>query len=116
MSAKRILILDELDVKPGMSGAVRKAYLEGYRPGAENRGMKLVSAWQHPPAIDIVELAGTQFYLWSVEGEAGWWKQRLSRKPDGSDERTDKEAFWQSLDRMLLGRKRRTLTDMPGGK
>lgn len=113
MSVGRVLILDELDVKPGMSSRIRKAYRDHYRPAAERRGMKLVSAWQHPPAIDIAELPATLFYLWSVNGEAGWWKQRLSRKPDGSDERADKDAFWQSLGPMLLGRKRRVLTEMP---
>ena len=111
--AQRILILDEIDVKPGMTAHVRNAYREGYLPGAQARGMVLEAAWQHPPAIDIPELPATLFYLWSVEGEAGWWKQRLSRKPDGSDEREDKHGFWQSIAPMTLGRKRRMLTDQP---
>ena len=34
----RVLILDEIDVKPGMTGAVRDAYRTAYRPGAEARG------------------------------------------------------------------------------
>jgi hypothetical protein len=107
----RILILDEIEAKPGKASAVREAYRQGYIPAAKARGMVLEHAWQHPPALDIAELPATLFWLWSVEGEAGWWKQRLSRRPDGSDEREDKLAFWQGLAPMIAGRKRRMLTD-----
>ena len=110
-TAQRVLILDEIEVKPGMTGEVRDAYRTSYRPGAEARGMVLEAAWQHPPAIDIPELPATLFYLWSVDGAPGWWRQRLSRTPDGADEREAKLAFWQSLAPMTLGRKRRMLTD-----
>lgn len=107
----RILILDEIEAKPGMAAQVREAYRRDYAPAAMARGMVLEAAWQHPPAIDIAELPATLFWLWSVEGEAGWWRQRLSRKPDGSDEREDKLAFWQGLAPLISGRKRRMLTD-----
>lgn len=110
----RILILDEIDVKPGMTAAVRQAYRENYRPGAEARGMVLEAAWQHPPAIDVAELPATLFYLWTVEGQAGWWRQRLSRTPAGVDEREAKMAFWQSIAPMTNGRRRRMLTDQEG--
>jgi hypothetical protein len=113
--ARRILILDEIEAKPGMAAQVREAYRRDYVPAAKARGMVLEAAWQNPPAIDIAELPATLFWLWSVEGEAGWWKQRLSRKADGSDEREDKMAFWQALAPLTLGRKRRMLTDQPGG-
>jgi hypothetical protein len=108
---RQILILDEIEAKPGMAAAVREAYRQDYAPAARARGMTLEAAWQHPPAIDIPELPATLFWLWSVEGEAGWWKQRLSRKADGADEREDKLAFWQGLAPMIAGRKRRMLTD-----
>lgn len=112
---RRVLILDEIDVKPGMTAAVRRAYNENYRPGAEARGMVLHGAWQHPPAIDVAELPATLFYLWAVDGEAGWWRQRLSRTADGLDQREAKAAFWQSIAPMTTGRKRRMLTDQEGG-
>lgn len=111
---RRILILDEVETRPGMALAVREAYRADYIPAAKARGMKLEAAWQHPPAIDIAELPATLFWLWSVEGEAGWWQQRLSRKPDGSDEREEKLAFWQQLAPLTLSRKRRMLTDQAG--
>lgn len=110
----RILILDEIEAKPGVAAQVREAYRRDYLPAARARGMTLEAAWQSPPAIDIAELPATLFWLWSVEGEAGWWKQRLSRKADGSDEREDKAGFWQSLEPLILSRKRRMLTDQQG--
>jgi hypothetical protein len=113
--ARRILILDEIEAKPGMAGPVRDAYHADYVPGAKARGMVLEGAWQHPPAIEIKELAATLFWLWSVEGEAGWWKQRLSRNPDGSDEREDKAAFWQKIAPLIQRRQRRMLTDQQEG-
>ena len=112
-SAQRIYILDEIEVKPGHTAKVRTVYRTRYQPGAKARGMVLEAEWQNPPAIDVPELPATLFYLWSVEGTAGWWRQRLSRKADGSDERGDKHAFWQSIEPLLLGRKRRMLTDQP---
>lgn len=110
----RILILDEIEAKPGMAGQVRDAYRANYVSAAKARGMKLEAAWQNPPAIDITELPATLFWLWSVEGEAGWWKQRLSRRPDGSDEREEKAAFWQAIAPLIQRRQRRMLTDQPG--
>jgi hypothetical protein len=107
----RILILDEIEARPGMSQALREAYQARYVPAAMARGMTLEAAWQHPPRIEIAELPATLFWLWSVEGEAAWWQQRLSRKPDGSDEREDKAAFWQSVAPLITGRKRRMLSD-----
>ncbi len=110
----KIRILDEIEAKPGLAAQVRDAYRAEYAPAAKARGMKLEAQWQSPPAIDIDELPTTLFFLWSVKGEAGWWKQRLSRKKDGSDEREDKLAFWQGLAPLINGRRRRMLTDQPG--
>lgn len=111
----RILILDEIEAKPGMATQVGEAYRRDYVPAAKARGMVLEAAWQHPPAIDIAELPATLFWLWSVEGEAGWWKQRLARKEGGGDEREDKAAFWQSLEPLIQRRSRRMLTEQQEG-
>ena len=109
----RILILDEITVRPGQAAAYRNAYRSKYVPAAERRGMRLEQAWQHPPGQDYDELPSTLFYLWSVEDVSGWWAQRLSRLPDGSDERFEKHAWWQESDAMTLARKRRMLSDQP---
>jgi hypothetical protein len=108
-----IHVLDEIVVKPGLAGAYRQAFRAGYLPGAQRRGMRLEAAWQSPPGQEYDELPTTLYYLWSVEGVAGWWAMRLSRNPDGSDERFDKLAWWQESDRMTLSRKRSLLTDQP---
>lgn len=109
----RIFILDEIVVKPGLAPAYRQAYREGYMPGAERRGMRLEGAWQNPPGQDFAELETTLYYMWSVDGVAGWWAMRRSRTPEGLDERYDKHAWWQESDRMVVRRERKFLTDQP---
>jgi hypothetical protein len=109
----RVFILDEISVRPGLAGAYRQAYRAEYVPGAARRGMVLEGAWQHPPVHDLEELPTTLYYLWSVAGVREWWAMRLSRNPDGSDERFDKLAWWQKSDRMTLRRKRTVLTHQP---
>ena len=111
---ERIFILDEIVVKPGQAAAYREAYRTGYVPGAERRGMRLEGAWRSPPGLDYDELPQTLYYLWSIEGVDGWWKMRMSRKADGSEERFEKLAWWRRSDRMTLSRKRSLLTALPG--
>ena len=38
---------------------------------------------------------------------------RLSRSPDGDDERFEKLAWWQESDQMTVSRKRTVLSDQP---
>jgi hypothetical protein len=109
----RVLVLDEIVVRPGLVGAYRASYQTGYMPGAERRGMRLEGAWQSPPGPEYEDVPTTLFYLWSVDGVGGWWAMRMSRRPDGTDERFDKLAWWQEADRMTLHRTRRMLTDQP---
>jgi len=109
----RVLILDEIVVKPGLAARYRSAYRERYMPGAERRNMRLEGAWQNPPITDLDELPTTLYYLWSVEGAEGWWSMRLSRLPDGTDERFDKHAWWQESDEMTFSRKRTVLSAQP---
>jgi hypothetical protein len=108
-----VFILDEVVVKPGMTSAYRSAYAERYVPGAERRGMRLEGAWQSPPMCEFDELPATLYYLWSVENVEAWWSMRLSRLPDGEDERFEKLAWWQESDHMTLDRKRTMLSDQP---
>ena len=109
----RVLVLDEIEVRPGLAADYRRSYRTGYVPGAERRGMRLEAAWQSPPGPEYDGVPTTLFYLWSVDGVDGWWAMRLSRRPDGADERFDKLAWWQEADRMTLRRTRRMLADQP---
>lgn len=113
MSASRVYVLDEVDVRPGLAAQYRDAYRTEYVPAAERRGMRLEHCWQDPPVQDVPEVGTTLCYLWSVEGAKGWWAMRLSRRPDGSDERPDKEAWWQRSAAMTTRRVRRVLSDRP---
>jgi len=108
----RILILDEIVVKPGQAAVYRAAYESNYMPGARRRGMQLEQSWRHPPLQDIDELPTTFYFLWSVEGVEGWWRMRMSRNADGTDERFEKHRWWLQSDLMTLERKRTFLSDL----
>jgi hypothetical protein len=108
----QIFIMDEVVIKPGRAREFDDAYRGGYLPGAEQRGMKLENAWQSPPGFTPKEVPTTLYYIWSVEGVAGWWKMRLTRRPDGSDSRYEKLAWWQSAGDMIERRKRVMLTEI----
>jgi len=113
----RVFILDEITVKPGLAAQYRELYREQYMPGAKRRGMQLEGAWQNPPGMDFPERPTTLYYLWSVEDTRAWWAMRLSRTPEGRDERFDKHAFWQRSDSLTAGRSRKFLSaldDLPG--
>lgn len=111
---EQIFILDEIVVKPGLAAAYRQAYENEYMPAAERRGMRKVASWRNPPLQDIDELPTTFYFLWSVEGVRGWWQMRLSRNADGTDERFEKQRWWQASDQMTLSRKRSFLSSLPG--
>ncbi|SEO49436.1 hypothetical protein [Trujillonella endophytica] len=109
----RVLVLDEITVKPGLAAEFRLAHRNRYLPGALGRGMKLEGAWQNPPERDLPELPTTLYYLWSLEDVDAWWRMRLSRTADGGDERFVKHAFWQEADRLTMSRRRTVLSDQP---
>ena len=107
----QIFILDEVTVKPGLAKQFDDAYRSGYMPTAEERGMVLRHTWQSPPGFTPSEVAVTYYYVWSVEGVDGWWKMRLTKRPDGSDSRYEKLAWWQSVSDLIESRKRVMLTE-----
>jgi hypothetical protein len=108
----RIFVLDEIVVKPGLASAYSDAYAASYKPAAERRGMRLEGAWQSPPGLDFEEMPATLYYLWSLDDLSAWWRMRLRRKDDGSDERFEKHAWWRRSDKMTLSRKRSVLTQI----
>ena len=112
----RILILDEIVVKPGQAAVYRAAYQRDYMPGAQRRGMQLEQSWRNPPLqetdAEIDELPTTFYFLWSVEGVEGWWRMRMSRDENGADERFEKHRWWLQSAQMTLTRKRTFLSDM----
>lgn len=111
-SVAPVFILDEIVVKPGMAPAYRDAYEQRYVPTAQQRGMQRVGSWRNPPLQDFDELPTTFYFLWSVTDVQGWWRMRMSRNADGSDQRFEKHRWWQESDRMTLSRKRTVLSSL----
>lgn len=94
-----IRILDEITARPGMAAALETAYREGYFPLAEKRGMTLEAAWMAPPA-PMPDKPNSLTFLWSVPDVPAWWKMRYGAfDPQVA-------AFWQSIEPMVLERRR----------
>ncbi|MFV8817884.1 hypothetical protein [Haliea sp. E17] len=110
---QRVYILDEITVKPGVCQQYQALYRDEYMPEARRRGMRLEGAWQHPPVEEFAGHATTLYYLWSVEDVPAWWAMRLSRSPDGTDERLAKLAWWQKNDALTERRERKFLSALP---
>lgn len=109
-AAELVFILDEIVVKPGQAAAYREAYERNYVPAAQQRGMQRVGSWRNPPLQDFDELPTTFYFLWSVTDVQGWWRMRMSRNADGSDQRFEKHRWWQESDQMTVSRKRTVLS------
>jgi len=110
----KIFILDEIVVKPGLTAEYRAAYETRYMPAARGRGMTLEGSWRNPPAQDLHDIPTTLYFMWSVPDVSAWWSMRMSRNPDGSDQRFEKHRWWQESDAMTLSRKRTFLTGLDG--
>ena len=111
--AEAVLILDELCAQPAHRDAIRGLIANEYMPDANRRGMALSGAWETPVPLGGTFPSVTLYYLWSVADPRAWWAMRLSRLPDGADEREIKQSFWQRVDRLCLSRRRSVLTPQP---
>ncbi len=95
-----ITIIDELELRPGMLEPFLEAMNAQYRPGAEQRGLRLLHEWVTPP----VELAdgGTRLLLvWQVDGVPDFWRMRSQNAAP------EVARWWRGCERFLVSRSRR---------
>ncbi len=95
-----ITIIDELELRPGMLEPFLEAMNAEYRPGAEQRGLRLLHGWVTPP----VELAGagTRLLLvWQVDGVPGFWRMRSQNAAP------EVARWWRGCERFVVSRSRR---------
>ncbi len=99
-----ITIIDDLELRPGMLEPFLEAMNADYRPGAEQRGLRLVHTWVTPPAE--LDGGGTRVLLvWQVDGVPGFWRMRSQ---SGSPEVA---RWWQACERFTVSRSRRTAVE-----
>lgn len=95
-----ITIVDELELLPGQLDDFMAAFETEYRPGAEDRGMKLAHLWVTPP-FERPEGGTTLLIIWQVEGAAGFWAMRSQ---SGAE---DVARWWKRCDAFTVRRSRR---------
>jgi len=106
---EKVYILDEVTVVPGRAREYRTRYLEGYAPGARERGMILEEIWISPP-FEWEEGSNTIRFLWSVPGAAGWWNMRFGGgSPNFDASGAEQAKWWRSVEHLTISRKRDVL-------
>ena len=102
-----IHVLDALVAKPGRLDELRDLLLRGYLPGAQARGMRLLSQWI-APSVGSGAQSGEWILLWGIADIAAWWSMRAQASLD-----PQVESVWREADACLERRTRRMLA--PGG-
>src|SRR5438132_1334627 len=98
--ADKVYILDQITPKIGRAKDVAKVYMDTYVPGAKARGMTLELSLIAPP-MWLENQANVLYFLWSVEGVAGWWSSQMkSRVDDGVSD------WWRDLEPLIESRRR----------
>jgi hypothetical protein len=82
-------------------------YLRDYVPAAKQRGMLLQHVWRNPP-MAMHDGTGTLTFIWTVEGQAGWWKAR-----HGGNRNPDVAKFWDAVKPLVVERRRNTHEELP---
>jgi hypothetical protein len=101
-----LFVVDELHCKPGDAEAVYKQYMESYAPGAEARGMTLVSATVCPPIWLTDEVSSNELtFTWSIAGMMGWAGMVTVARYD-PEVAPALISFWQDIDKRVVSRTR----------
>jgi hypothetical protein len=86
--APLVFVIDDLLAKPGRGGALLRAYLERYAPGARARGMTLLHQLVSPPYW-LQEGSNRLLFVWTVDGPAGAWRMKHTGRQDA-----ELSAWW----------------------
>ena len=76
-----VFVIDDLTAKPGRGEVLLRAYLEGYAPGARERGMTLVHQLVSP-AYWLRDGSNRLLFVWAVAGPAGVWRMKHAGRQD----------------------------------
>ena len=100
-----IYVLDELRVLPGRLADVRSLVRDPYERALAELGMTRDRTWI-APAVELLDEPTDLLVLWSIRDTAAFWHARRGSMADARV-----VEFWTAVTPMLVGRKRRIMTD-----
>ena len=105
-SARRIFVIDELQLRAGQLDAFLEALEVRYRPGAEERGQSLLQVLVSPPTRTL-DVPQSVTLLWQLEGVAGFWGARSRNATE------EVVGFWADCDARWVASRTRRLAAPP---
>lgn len=111
MTGQIIYVVDRVVLQPGYAKDFVEAYGREYAPTARDRGMTLDRILVSPP-IWFEDESNTVTVLWTLPGQAAWWKAAIEGRHDPG-----LAAWWTKMAYMIVERSRSmagTVEDVDG--
>jgi hypothetical protein len=100
MADGEVYVVDRVVTRPGRAREFLAAYLSGYAPGANDRGMTLRDVLVSPP-IWFDDQANTVTITWSLPSARAWWEVTWQGRPDPA-----LGKWWSDMSEMVVERTR----------
>lgn len=81
MADGEVFVIDRVVTRPGRAREFIDTYLNGYAPGARQRGMTLRGVLVSPPIWYDTE-PNTITITWSLPSARAWWEMTWTGRPD----------------------------------
>lgn len=100
MTDPTVHIIDRVTLRPGRGKEFVDAYLSGYVPRAQARGLTLDQLLVSPP-VWMDDEPNVVTSIWSAAGPAGWWKAAIEARYD-----PESAGWWARMEPLVLERTR----------
>ncbi|ANI38863.1 hypothetical protein [Mycolicibacterium vaccae] len=95
-----VFVIDRVVTRPGCAREFVDTYLDGYAPGARQRGMTLRDVLVSPP-IWFDDEPNTVTITWTLPSAQAWWEMTWQGRPDPS-----LGAWWDGVAHLIVERER----------
>jgi|SRR3954447_25713274 len=100
MAGGEVYVVDRVVTRPGCAREFVDAYLSGYAPGANDRGMTLRDILVSPP-IWFGNQTNTVTITWSLPSARAWWEMTWQGRPNASV-----AQWWADISELVVERTR----------
>lgn len=99
-----VFVIDRVVTAPGCARAFIDAYLDGYAPGARERGMTLRDVVVSPP-IWFLDRTNVVTITWTLPSPLAWWQMTWQGRPDPAV-----AQWWGGVGDLVVDRSRSVAT------